>query len=109
MSMRPEVCHPLLSTYATSLDFSVNHSAFSHTVKPALIPTEMLAFPSKFSRNQNHSDLTIGIPCEKTTPTMEIIPVAKPSNSDDFLPAVFATIRPLLPWEVGQPISTVLL
>ena len=33
-----------------------------YTVEPDLIATEMLAFPSKSSRNQTDSDLMIAIP-----------------------------------------------
>ena len=34
---------------------------YSYTVEPDLITTEMLAFPSKSSRNKSESDLTIAI------------------------------------------------
>ena len=36
--------------------------ALENIVKPDLIATEMLAFPSKSSRNKNDSYLTIAIP-----------------------------------------------
>ena len=47
------------------------------TVKPDLIATEMLAFPSNSSRNKHDSDLTIGI--------LGIISIANSNNSDHFL------------------------
>ena len=37
-------------------------AGLSGTVEPDLIATEILAFPSKPSRNKNHSDLMIAIP-----------------------------------------------
>ena len=37
-------------------------SQLMSTVEPDFIATEMLAFPSKSSRNKNESDLTIAIP-----------------------------------------------
>ena len=54
------------SIYTESPGFSLSQSSKFHcdtdTVETDLIATEMLAFPSKPSRNKNDSNLTIAIP-----------------------------------------------
>ena len=56
------------------------------TVEPGLTAVEMLVFLSNSSTNQNDSNLTIAITCEKTTPTQgitSIISIAQYNDSDD--------------------------